>query len=156
MGKKEPRRRSLLTAGADILAQLVSSIIENAPSIVTAALEAVTKFVSGITENLPKVLAKGGEILQSLIDGIFGTGNGEGGLLAQGTKVVTDIVSGIGGALPDILKAGGDIVAKLLSGIGDLPVIGLANRLLGAALGAAECAALFFVSYKLYEHFLQI
>ena len=38
----------------------------------------------------------------------------------------------------------------------DLPVIGLANRLLGAALGAAECAALFFVSYKLYEHFLQI
>lgn len=111
---------TLLTAGADILAQLVSSIIKNAPSIVTAALEAITQFVGGITKNLPTVLAKGGEILQSLIDGIFGTGEGgEGGLLAQGTKVITDIVSGIGGALPDILKAGGEIVSNLLSGIGD-------------------------------------
>ena len=64
----------------------------------------------------------------------------------------------IGGAL-FILSIGWKgirMILGLLSGIGDLPVIGLANRLLGAALGAAECAALFFVSYKLYEHFLQI
>lgn len=110
---------TFLTAGADILSQLVKSIIENAPTIVTAALEAITQFVGGITENLPTVLSKGGEILKSLIDGIFGTGDGESGLLAKGAKIITDIVSGIGGALPDILAAGGDIVAKLLAGIGD-------------------------------------
>ena len=55
-----------------------------------------------------------------------------------------------------ILSAGWKLtrmILGLLSGIKELPIIGTADRLVGAVLGAAECAAVFWIVFKLYERF---
>ena len=61
----------------------------------------------------------------------------------------------VGGAIV-ILSAGWKLtrmILDLLSGIKELPLIGLADRILGSILGAAECVAVFWIIYKVYERF---
>ena len=53
-----------------------------------------------------------------------------------------------------ILSAGWKLtrmILGLLSGIKELPVIGFADRILGAALGLIECAAIIWIVFKIYE-----
>ena len=55
-----------------------------------------------------------------------------------------------------ILSAGWKLarmIMGLLSGIKELPLIGFADRLLGAALGAVECVAIIWIVFKIYERF---
>jgi hypothetical protein len=53
-----------------------------------------------------------------------------------------------------ILSAGWKLtrmILGLLSGIKELPIIGFADRLLGAALGLVECIAIVWIVFKIYE-----
>ncbi|MBQ8947514.1 MAG: CvpA family protein [Lachnospiraceae bacterium] len=59
----------------------------------------------------------------------------------------------IGGAIV-ILSFGWKLtrmILDLLSGIRELPLIGFADKLLGAVFGAAECIGVIWIVYKLYS-----
>ncbi len=59
----------------------------------------------------------------------------------------------VGGAIA-ILSLGWKftrMILNLLSGICELPLIGFADRLLGAVFGAVECAACIWIALKVYS-----
>lgn len=60
----------LLEKAPEIIANLVTAIVENVPKLVEAAFEIVGKLVSGIIENLPELGKAALEIINTLLSGL--------------------------------------------------------------------------------------
>ena len=85
----------LLEKAPEIIANLVTALVENVPKLVVAAFELVTTLVSGIIENLPKIGEAAGEIIATLLKGLADLWSG---LIEAGRQIVEGIWQGIQGA----------------------------------------------------------
>ena len=112
---------TLLTTGGQIVAQLLSGIAANLPSVAQGALSAIGGFVQGLQTNLPLVLAKGREILLNLTNGIR---ENLPSLISQGLDILMNLATTLYDNAPTLIQTGFDMLSNLVQGILDsLPIL---------------------------------
>ena len=124
----------LVTAGVDIIGELLKAVLDNAgeltegavdiitafadgltkalPELVPAAVEAVTKIVQTLLENVPEILDAAEDIISALAEGLL---NALPTLLEKAPQIVIELLSALVTSIPDII----DFAVELCMRIGD-------------------------------------
>lgn len=105
---------AMLTAGADIIEQIKTTITENLPGVLEKGVEVLTSFANGILENLPQLITTAGEMIASLVGFIM---DNLPTIVAAGADLMTNLVKGIIDNLPNIINAMATVMLNLLSTI---------------------------------------
>ena len=125
-----------LSAGAAIIYNLVSGILDAAPELVTGAADLIQRFADGIKTNLPKMVSSasdlvkkygnyivqsapklldaGIKLLMSLVDGIIAS---LPTLITTAIELIVTMVTVLIQSAPKLLAAGIELILKLVAGI---------------------------------------
>ena len=105
---------SLIMGGAQILIALVNGVAQNAPMLISSAVQCIGGFATGILQALPLILVSGMQLLLGLAQGIAQNLP----VMAQGAiQAILGFAQGFISALPMILSIAGQIIVSLIQGI---------------------------------------
>lgn len=124
----------LLTMVYNMLTQLGTAIMTNAPLLFQSANTMIDQLKLGIQTQLPVLLQQGVDMLTNIVNGIL---SGLPTLITGAMSVITNFCATILSALPTILENGKELILNLVNGIiNNLPSI----------ISSAAAAVLNFVS----------
>ena len=109
----------LITAGSEIVAELVTGMIEQSPKIIDTALNICSSMISAFSNSAPRLLNTGKEILQYFLDGIGQVTKEAPAIAEKAAEIISVLIEGIGEAVPQILTAGAELLAAFVQGIGE-------------------------------------
>lgn len=110
-----------LDFGVQIIASLLSGILQSIPTLVAAVPQVVSSIVSALSTLIPQVLEQGVNLLRQFANGIE-TGLPE--MVARLPEIIQSFVQFITDNLPSILEQGVEIINSLVNGIIDsIPVM---------------------------------
>ena len=105
--------QGLISAGGQIISDILLGIAQSIPSVVTTAVDAITSLVQNMTAHLPQFLSAGSKILQALIQGMFLILPALGEFVfALATQLYTQIRS----VAPTLLQKGYELLSNLVDG----------------------------------------
>lgn len=105
---------SAVAAGVQIITSLVGGVAQSAPQLISGAVTAVGGFASGIISAIPTLIVSGMQLLLGVAQGIAQNLP----RMAQGaTQAVQNFAQGFIANLPTILTTAGQIVMTLVQGI---------------------------------------
>ena len=111
----------LLTMVYNMLTQLGTAIMTNAPLLFQSANTMIDQLKLGIQTQLPVLLQQGVTMLTNIVNGIL---SGLPSLITGAASVVSNFVGAILSALPSILQSGAEMLVNLVNGIiNNLPQI---------------------------------
>lgn len=104
----------LIETGANLVANLVTGIAENAPMVIDMSVSVINSFIESIGNNLPSIISSGVQIGESFVIGAVQVMQS---LYAVGSEIIGELVSGLMEAAPRLTENAGEIVSKLMQGI---------------------------------------
>ena len=107
---------SLVNAGSQLLAGLITGIVSAAPQLVAAVPGIISGFVNALAENGPTLLASGQQLLSMVSSGIV---EGFPLILEDGTILLTNLIDGIMSALPDLIARLPEIITGITNFISE-------------------------------------
>ena len=107
---------SLVNAGSQLLAGLITGIVSAAPQLVAAVPGIISGFVNALAENGPTLLASGQQLLSMVSSGIV---EGFPVILEDGTILLTNLIDGIMSALPDLIARLPEIITGITNFISE-------------------------------------
>lgn len=111
----------LLTMAYNMLTQLGTAIMTNAPLLFQSANTMIDQLKLGIQTQLPVLLQQGVDMLTNIVNGIL---SGLPTLITGAMSVITNFCATILSALPTILENGKELILNLVNGIiNNLPSI---------------------------------
>ena len=105
---------SLISAGAQLIAALVSGLIQSAPVLAATVLQLVGQLVTWFVDQTPQLISTGMSMLEWLVDGII---NGIPVMLERIPEVVNSFLNYITENLPQILDKGVELLERFTTGI---------------------------------------
>ena len=106
----------VISAGGDILTNIVTGITTMMPSLLDSAVTVINDFVNMVIENLPAILDAGAQVLQSLVAGCLSM---IGDLRQSVAEIIINFVATVVQNLPQIIESGLNLLASFIRGIGD-------------------------------------
>ena len=106
----------VISAGGDILTNVVTGITTRMPSLLASAVTVINDFVNMVIENLPTILDAGAQVLQSLVAGCLSM---LGDLRQSVAEIIINFVATVVQNLPQIIESGLNLLASFIRGIGD-------------------------------------
>ena len=107
---------SLVNAGSQLLAGLITGIVSAAPQLVAAVPGIISGFVNALAENGPTLLASGQQLLSMVSSGIV---EGFPVILEDGTILLTNLIDGIMSSLPDLIARLPEIITGITNFISE-------------------------------------
>lgn len=112
-------------AAVDVVMFLGSFLIENAPQLLTAGLDLLNNVITGITNALPELIPAAVQMISQLLMALV---QNAPQLVASGLELILALVQGLIEALPELIIAAGEAVKALVQGFeekaGDIVNIG--------------------------------
>lgn len=112
-------------AAVDVVMFLVSFLIENAPQLLTAGLDLLNNVITGIINALPELIPAAVQMISQLLMALV---QNAPQLVASGLELILALVQGLIEALPELIIAAGEAVKALVQGFeekaGDIMNIG--------------------------------
>lgn len=105
---------SLIDAAIAIIIALANGLIAALPQLIAKAPEIIANLVTAIIQNVPKLLAAAVEIIVTLVKGI---GENLGQILSAAGEIITTVFNGIVSLASDLWEAGKSIVSGIWEGI---------------------------------------
>lgn len=105
---------SLIDAAIAIIIALANGLIAALPQLIAKAPEIIANLVTAIIQNVPKLLAAAVEIIVTLVKGI---GENLGQILSAAGEIITTVFNGIVSLASDLWEAGKNIVSGIWEGI---------------------------------------
>lgn len=100
-------------AAVDVVMFLVSFLIENAPQLLTAGLDLLNNVITGITNALPELIPAAVQMISQLLMALV---QNAPQLVASGLELILALVQGLIEALPELIIAAGEAVKALVQG----------------------------------------
>lgn len=100
-------------AAVDVVMFLGSFLIENAPQLLTAGLDLLNNVITGITNALPELIPAAVQMISQLLMALV---QNAPTLLASGLELILALVQGLIEALPELIIAAGEAVKALVQG----------------------------------------
>lgn len=116
---KQDGASGLITAGSEIIADLVTGMINQTPKVIDTALTICDSMLSAFSESAPTLLSAGKELFQYLLDGMNQMTQEAPAITAHATELVSSLISGIQEAAPQMLTAGVELLASFAQGIAE-------------------------------------
>lgn len=107
---------SLVNAGSQLLAGLITGIVSAAPQLVAAVPGIISGFANALAENGPTLLASGQQLLSMVSSGIV---EGFPVILEDGTILLTNLIDGIMSSLPDLIARLPEIITGITNFISE-------------------------------------
>lgn len=125
---------NLITAGMDIVANLMQGLTQSAPLILQNMATTLNLLISQISAHAPALIASGMQLIGSLLTGI---GNQLPRVILKGLELVMNLAIGIAQNLPQLLVTGLNAVTNFINGLGqgDGQLAGKALQLIGTLVG---------------------
>lgn len=120
----------LLTAGFEILANLIQGIIEALPSILDTALNILIYLVTALEANIGTILAGGIKILVGIINGII---SAIPQLAGTAMRLITFLVTSIIAMIPRLFATGVQLLLAIIEGI-----VSIVGNLISTATSAVN------------------
>ena len=90
----------LLSAGSEIIVELVSGIVSGLPQIISSAVQIIQTILEGIRQNLPVITQGAVEALTAFVNGLVEL---LPDLLQTGIELIVNLANGIAQALPELI-----------------------------------------------------
>lgn len=103
-----------LSSAADLLGQLLESVISALPEILSSGAEIIGHMLSGFLQGVPDFLSTAGELLNQLLDSVL---SALPDMLASGVSLIGQLAEGLINNLPAVIQSAASILAKLLATI---------------------------------------
>ena len=100
-------------AAVDVVMFLGSFLIENAPQLLTAGLDLLNNVITGITNALPELIPAAVQMISQLLMALV---QNAPQLVASGLELILALVQGLIEALPELIIAAGEAVKALVQG----------------------------------------
>lgn len=114
----------LVTAGSQIIADLVTGMIEQTPKVINTAVNVCGSLVNAFTESAPQLLETGKQLFEYVLDGIGQISEQMPMITEQASGLVSSFMSGICEAAPQLLTTGVELLEAFVTGIGEqLPTL---------------------------------
>lgn len=111
----------LIEAGGKILADLVSGIAQNAPTVIETAVKIIDSFIASLGKNMPLLLESGVSIAKSLVEGLLQIRKT---LYSVGGQLLSDFITGLSERFPELVSKALEMVVTLSDSIiSNLPTI---------------------------------
>ena len=103
-----------LDKGLEIVDNMLTGFLNNAPNMITSLISLVTDLVSYLLQSLPQFLARGKDLVINLVNGLVANFPN---MLSAMVTGVHNLIATIASNLPQFLVKGGEIIGQLLSGL---------------------------------------
>lgn len=105
---------TLAEQGINIAVTLLNAIIEQLPTILSAGVQAILALVTGISEALPQLIPAASNAISTFIQSLF---SNLPQILSVGIQLIVSLVQGIINNLPQLISAAGQAIGQFVSGI---------------------------------------
>ena len=105
----------IMTAGANLLADLAMGIVQGIPTLLEAGLNALANFLDGFASGRNQIMSRAVEIIKVLVKGLI---KALPKILKAGWNVIKALVKSIGSGFSTLLDAGKDMLKFVAEGIG--------------------------------------
>jgi len=110
-----------IQVGVNLISALVQGITENRDIIITGAITAFTALMDGVREMLPQLVPLAVDIIMALADGFIQYADL---ILTAGINLITQLIVGIAEKLPDLIPQAQEAIMNIVRGLSDnLPLI---------------------------------
>lgn len=114
----------LISAGSDLIANLITGMVDRIPEATDIALGILGSITSSIASKAPQLISAGKDILQYIYDGMTQMMQAAPDITKQAGEIVSDLMTGIQSAAPQMLSSAADLIASFAQGIGEqLPTL---------------------------------
>lgn len=114
----------LISAGSDLIANLITGMVDRIPEATDIALGVLGSIASSIASKAPRLISAGKDILQYVYDGMAQMVQSAPDITNHAGKIVSDLMSGIQNAAPQMISSAADLIASFAQGIGEqLPTL---------------------------------
>lgn len=104
---------AMMESWRENLATMIRAVVNFAPSIISAGAQIVGQLIVGLLQAIPQIIDGAISLMTSLTDSL---GKNDGSMKA-GIEIVTNLLMGIADKLPDLLLAAVDLILALVEGI---------------------------------------
>lgn len=111
---QEQGMEGLIQAGGQVLASLLTGIVQGLPLLLLQGNEMITGYLSTIQMRFPEILQSGVGMINNLLSGLV---NNVPQIIAQAGQMLVGYIAAIASNLPAILQKGIEIIGQLLAGI---------------------------------------
>lgn len=103
-----------ITAGMDIISNLMDGLSQSAPKILMAMSVALQNLMNKVSEGAPQFVSSGMKMVGAIVTGL---GNALPSLINKGISLLLDLVSAIGQNLPQLIVTGLNAITNLIQGL---------------------------------------
>ena len=103
-----------ITAGMDIISNLMDGLSQSAPKILMAMSVALQNLMNKVSEGAPQFVSSGMKMVGAIVTGL---GNALPSLINKGISLLLDLVSAIGQNLPKLIVTGLNAITNLIQGL---------------------------------------
>lgn len=116
---KQDGASGLISAGSEIIADLVTGMIEQTPMVIDTALTICDSMLGAFEESAPMLLSAGKQLFQYFLDGMNQMTQEAPAITARATEIISSLISGIQEAAPQMLTAGIELLSSFATGIAE-------------------------------------
>lgn len=109
----------LITAGSEIIANLITGIIEQTPNAISMASDICGSMVDAFSKSAPRLLDVGKELFQYFMDGINQITENAPAITEKASEIISSFMQGIGEAGPQLIDSGAELLASFVEGIAE-------------------------------------
>lgn len=109
----------LITAGSEIIANLITGIIEQTPNAISMASDICGSMVDAFSKSAPRLLDVGKELFQYFMDGINQITENAPAITEKASEIISSFMQGIGEAGPQLIDSGAELLASFAEGIAE-------------------------------------
>lgn len=103
-----------ITAGMDIMSNLMNGLSQSAPKILMAMSVALQNLMNKVSDGTPKFVSSGMKMVGAIVKGL---GNALPSLINKGVSLLLDLASAIGQNLPQLIVTGLNAITNLITGL---------------------------------------
>lgn len=109
----------LITAGSEIIANLITGIIEQTPNAISMASDICGSMVDAFSKSAPRLLDVGKELFQYFLDGINQITENAPAITEKASEIISSFMQGIGEAGPQLIDSRAELLASFVEGIAE-------------------------------------
>ena len=109
----------LIAAGSEIIANLITGIIEQTPSAISIASDICGSMADAFSKSAPRLLDVGKELFQYFLDGINQITENAPAITEKASEIISSFIQGIGEAGPQLIDSGAELLASFVEGIAE-------------------------------------
>lgn len=109
----------LIIAGSEIIANLITGIIEQTPKAISMVSSICGSMVDAFSKSAPRLLDVGKELFQYFLDGINQITENAPAITEKASEIISSFMQGIGEAGPQLIDSGAELLASFVEGIAE-------------------------------------